>query len=137
MHHPKADIDGLYVKRKGGGRGMLQNEAKYEAEIINIAEYMNTKYIEDQFVYIFNSHESNKPNMNSSITAAEKVAEELNQSNEKGWHKKEWDSTHKNTSNVKVQNIFHGRNNIMCSINCKYRTAATLYTPEIWFVSSV
>jgi hypothetical protein len=29
------------------------------------------------------------------------------------------------SANVKVQNIFHGRNNIMCSINCKYRTAAT------------
>jgi hypothetical protein len=27
-----------------------------------------------------------------------------------------------------VQNIFHGRNNIKCSTNCKYRTAATLYT---------
>jgi len=24
MHHPKADIDRLYVKRKGGGRGLLQ-----------------------------------------------------------------------------------------------------------------
>jgi hypothetical protein len=25
---------------------------------------------------------------------------------------------------LKVQNIFHGRNNITCSTNCKYRTAA-------------
>jgi hypothetical protein len=24
MHHPKADIDRLHVKRKGGGRGLLQ-----------------------------------------------------------------------------------------------------------------
>ena len=31
---------------------------------------------------------------------------------------------------VKVQNIFHGRNNITCSTNCKYRTASTLYTLE-------
>jgi len=44
MHHPKADIDRLYVKRKGGGRGLLQIEATYKAEIINIAEYLNTKY---------------------------------------------------------------------------------------------
>ena len=29
------------------------------------------------------------------------------------------------SANVKVQNIFHGRNNITCSTNCKYRTAAT------------
>ena len=30
------------------------------------------------------------------------------------------------SANVKVQNIFHGRNNITCSTHCKYRTAATL-----------
>jgi hypothetical protein len=33
-------------------------------------------------------------------------------------------------ANVKVQNIFHGRSNITCSADCKYRTAATLYTVE-------
>ena len=32
------------------------------------------------------------------------------------------------SENVKVQNIFHGRNNITCSTDCKYRTAATLCT---------
>jgi hypothetical protein len=31
------------------------------------------------------------------------------------------------SANVKVRNIFHGRNNITCSTNCKYRTAATLF----------
>jgi hypothetical protein len=34
------------------------------------------------------------------------------------------------SADVKVQNIFPGRNNITCSTDCKYRTAATLYTPE-------
>ena len=38
-------------------------------------------------------------------------------------------------SNVTVQNIFHGRNNITCGTQCKYTTAATLYTLETWFVS--
>ena len=38
------------------------------------------------------------------------------------------------SANVKVQNIFHGRNNITCSTECKYRTAATLDT---WFVSGI
>ena len=42
MHHPKADIDRLYVKRKEGGRGLVQIEVAYEVEIINIAEYLNT-----------------------------------------------------------------------------------------------
>jgi hypothetical protein len=38
-------------------------EATYKAEIINIAEYLNTKYKEDHFVNIVKSDESNKPNM--------------------------------------------------------------------------
>ena len=49
--HPKADIDSLYVKTKGG-KVLLQTEATYQAEIINIAEYLNTKYTDDQFVKI-------------------------------------------------------------------------------------
>jgi len=32
---------------------------------------------------------------------------------------------------------FHGRNNISCSTNCKYRTAAKLCTLETWFVSGI
>jgi hypothetical protein len=50
MHHPKADIDRLHVKRTGGGRGLVQAEAAYKAEVINIAEYLNMKYKEDQLV---------------------------------------------------------------------------------------
>jgi hypothetical protein len=64
MHNPKADIDRLYVKRKEGGRGLVQFEAAYKAEIINIAKYLNTKYKEDQFVNIVKNHESMQPNMN-------------------------------------------------------------------------
>ena len=40
-------------------------------------------------------------------------------------------------ANVKVRNILHGRNNITCSINCKYRTAASLYALETWFVPGI
>jgi len=82
MHHPKADKDRLYVKRKERERDLLQIEATYKAEIINIAECLNTKCIEDQFVHIVKSHESNQPNMNSTIKVTAKVAEELNKSNE-------------------------------------------------------
>ena len=83
MHHPKADIDRLYVKRKDGGRGLLQIEASYKTEIINIAEYINTNYKKDQFVNIVKSHESTQPNMNSIIQTAAKITEELSQSDEK------------------------------------------------------
>ena len=41
------------------------------------------------------------------------------------------------SADVKVQNTFHRRNNITCSTNCKYRTAATLYTLATWFVSGI
>ena len=44
IHHPKADIDRLNVKRKEGGRGLVQIETAYKAEIMNIAEYLNTNY---------------------------------------------------------------------------------------------
>jgi len=47
MHHPKADTNRLYVKKKGR-KGLLQTEVTYKTEIINNAEYMNTKYAEDQ-----------------------------------------------------------------------------------------
>jgi len=65
MHHPKADMDRLYVKMKEGGRGLVQIEAAYKAEIINIAEYLNTNCKEDQFVNITKNHESAEPNTNS------------------------------------------------------------------------
>jgi hypothetical protein len=51
IHHPKADIDRLYLKSKEGGRGVVQVEAEHKAETINIAEYLNTNY-KDQFVKI-------------------------------------------------------------------------------------
>jgi hypothetical protein len=46
----------------------------YRAEIINIAEYLNTQYIEDQFVNIVKSHKSNQSNMNSTVKVAAKFA---------------------------------------------------------------
>ena len=82
MHHPRADVVRLHVKRKEGGRGLVQAEAAYKAEIINIAEYLNTKYKEDQFVNIVKVHESTQPSMNSILRSAAKILEELNQFSE-------------------------------------------------------
>jgi len=42
-----------------------------------------------------------------------------------------------NNNDNNKHNVFHGRNNITCSTNSKYRTAATQYTLEIWFVSGI
>jgi hypothetical protein len=46
MHHPKTDVDRLYVKRKEEDSGLLRTEATNKAEIISISEYQNTKYAE-------------------------------------------------------------------------------------------
>jgi hypothetical protein len=81
MNHPESDIDRLHVKRKEEGRRLLQIEAAYKAEIVNIAEYLNTKYKENRFVNIVKVHESTQPNMNSILKSAAKIIEELNQLN--------------------------------------------------------
>ena len=64
MHHPKTDIDRLYVKRKGGRRGLMQVEAANKAETINIAEYLKTNYKKDQLLNIVKNHENTQPAMN-------------------------------------------------------------------------
>ena len=94
MHHPKDDIDRIYMKRKEVGRGLLQSAVTHKAQIINISEYLNTKYAEDQFVNIVKSHESHQTNMNPSIKMAAMVAEELNRSNDNS-DKKGRHSTHR------------------------------------------
>jgi hypothetical protein len=52
-------------------------EAAYKTELINIAECLNKRYKEDQFVSIIRSHDSNQPNMNSTVRAAAKITDEL------------------------------------------------------------
>jgi hypothetical protein len=64
---------------------LVQIGATYK---INISAYLNTKYKEDQLVYIVKSHESNQTNTNSTINIAAKVVEELNQTNESSDTKK-------------------------------------------------
>jgi hypothetical protein len=67
MYSPKADI-----KRKGG-RGLLQIEATYKTNIIIIAEYLNTKYKEDQFVNIVESHKICHLNVTSAIKRQQRL----------------------------------------------------------------
>ena len=43
---------------------MLQTEATYQAEIINIAKSPNTKYEVDEIVNRVESYEHSQPNMN-------------------------------------------------------------------------
>ena len=59
IHHPKLDIDRLYVTRGERGRGLLEIEATYKAEINNTAEHPETKYEENELANTVKSHESN------------------------------------------------------------------------------
>ena len=77
MHHLKADIDRLSVKRKEGDRGLMQVETAYKAEIISIAEYLSTNYKKDQLVNIVKNHENTQPAMKSVTRLAVKIMEEL------------------------------------------------------------
>ena len=77
MHHPKGDIESLYVKRKAGGGGLMEGEAAYKAEIINIAECLNTNYTKISACKHCQIHENPKPAMNSVTRLAAKIMEEL------------------------------------------------------------
>jgi len=41
------------------------------------------------------------------------------------------------SADVKVQNILHGRSNITCSTDCKYRTASKVCKVGTWFVCGI
>ena len=41
MHHPKADVDRLYLPRSSGGRGMIQLELSYRTSTIGLYRYLD------------------------------------------------------------------------------------------------
>jgi hypothetical protein len=49
---PKADIHRLKLRTKGGGSRLLWIEATCKAELTGVAEWLNTKCKEDQFVNV-------------------------------------------------------------------------------------
>jgi len=50
QHHPKADVDRLYVQRKQGEKGRVQIEAAYAVEITKRLEELDSK--EDPLIQI-------------------------------------------------------------------------------------
>jgi hypothetical protein len=53
QHHPKADIDHLYVPRKQGGRGQIQLQDAYRVETTKLVQYVDRK--EDPLIQIVNA----------------------------------------------------------------------------------
>ena len=76
-HHTNSNMNMLYAKRQKGRRGLLQTKGTYKEEIINITEYLNTKYEEDRFVNIVKIHEGYQTNMNPTIKNQQRL-EKLN-----------------------------------------------------------
>jgi hypothetical protein len=57
QHHPKADVNRLYVPRKPGGRGLMQLEAAHAVETTKLVEYVDRK--EDPLLQIVRTHQHN------------------------------------------------------------------------------
>jgi len=56
-HHPKADVDRLYVPRRQAGRGLMQLEASHGVEITKLVEYLDRK--EDPQMQVVRTHQHN------------------------------------------------------------------------------
>lgn len=60
-HHPKADVDRLYIPRKAGGRGLVQLEITYKTTTIGLNIYLNNK--DDYLLKIARDHDHGKKTM--------------------------------------------------------------------------
>ena len=43
MHHPREDVDRLYIKRKVGGRGLLELQSLHQQSVLSLAEYIRSE----------------------------------------------------------------------------------------------
>ena len=58
MHHPKSDVDRIYLPRSSGGRGLIQIETTYKTTTIGLATYLQKS--RDPFLMLVNQHEFHK-----------------------------------------------------------------------------
>ena len=58
MHHPKADVDRLYLPRKQGGRGLTQLSLAYKTTTIGLQAYLHTT--SDWMMKLVTNHDSTK-----------------------------------------------------------------------------
>ena len=58
MHHPKADVDRIYLARKKGGRGLIQLALAYKTTTIGLYTYLNTT--SDWMLELVRKHDSCK-----------------------------------------------------------------------------
>ena len=58
MHHPKADVDRLYLPRNAGGRGLIQLEATYKTTTIGLDTYLRNT--DDALIKLVQEHDGRK-----------------------------------------------------------------------------
>ena len=63
QHHPKAEVDRLYVLRKERGRCLMQLEADHTVEITKLVEYVDRK--EDPLIQVVRTHQHNTDSLES------------------------------------------------------------------------
>jgi hypothetical protein len=73
-HHPKADVDRLYLKRSQGGRGLLQAEMSYKLAIIGMNKYLSES--KDWMMNCVKTYEAKKK-LYSITRKAEEIKQEL------------------------------------------------------------
>ena len=75
MHHPKADVDRLYILSKAGGRGLAQLEITYKTTTIGLNTYLNNK--DDYLLKIARDHNHGKKTMSIHHQAAKYGREQI------------------------------------------------------------
>ena len=78
QHHPKADIDLLYVPRKQGGRGLMQLEAVHAVEITKFVEYVDRK--EEPLMQVVRTHQHNTDSARCLKTEVQKETRKMKDS---------------------------------------------------------
>lgn len=74
LHHPKADVDRLYIPRASGGRGLIQLELTYKTTTTGLEVYL--RKTEDLLISIVRHHETSKKT-HSQVQEAKEYREEL------------------------------------------------------------
>ena len=75
MHHPKSDVNRLYLSRNEGGRELVQLELPLKTSIIGMDTYLNNT--NDWMLKLVKNHEENK-HMYSITSDAKKYLNEIN-----------------------------------------------------------
>ena len=58
MHHPKSDVDRLYLPRTEGGRGLIQLEFSYKSTTIGLDKYLQET--QDTLLHFVKDHDDRK-----------------------------------------------------------------------------